>query len=359
MTKIRTIHLGIDGVGAELLRLVAERPDIEVIGVIDTQPERVGRDAGEAAGIGRSLGIKVAYDPDIVLDLAGDVVLHCTESGLAAVYPQILQAVSAEKNVISSCGELVFPWLRYPDIARRLDQRAHEVGVRVLGIGGSTGFMMDALTLLSAAACQQIKSLQVTRRCGLSLELVRPGGRIGIGLTPQGFQLAASNGVIGHGSLRESLFMIADTLGWHLDEVVEVLEPILAKERVKTQYFVVDKGCVAGIRQAVRGLMGGRELGRLEVETSLLTREPLDQIIIDGRPSINLQIPGGVQSELATAAIMVNCISAIVHGHASGLLSIHDIPIAPYRGPSLERGPALQSQETPPRERSRNWSSWA
>jgi len=325
-----------------------------VVGVVDPQPERVGKDAGEAAGIGRSLGIKVAYDPDIVLDLAGDVVLHCTDSGLAAVYPQILQAISAEKNVISSCEELVFPWLRYPDIARRLDQRAREVGVRVLGIGGSTGFVMDALALLAAAACQQIKSLQVTRRCGLGPEQLRLGGRIGIGLTPQGFQLAASNGAIGHVGLRESLFMIADTFGWRLDEVVEALDPILAKERVKTQYFVVDKGCVAGIRQAVRGLMGGRELGRLEVEISLLTREPLDQIIIDGRPSINIQIPGGVQGELATAALMANYISAIVHGRTPGLLSMRDMPIAPYRIPGLERGPALQPRETP-----HNWPSTA
>ena len=347
LARIRTIHYGIGAVGAKLLRLVVDRPDIEVVGVIDPQSERVGRDAGEAAGINRSLGINVSYDPELLLrDLAADVVLHSTESGLAAVYPQILQAISAGRNVISSCGELTFPWVRYPDIAQRLERRAREVGVRVLGIGVSTGFVMDALSLVSVAACQQIKSLQVTRRVGLSPEQLQLGSRVGAGLSLQGFQMAVSKGVIGHVGLRESLFMIADTLGWRLDEVVEVIEPVLARERIKTDYFMVDKGYVAGIRQVVRGLMGGREVGRLEVEMSLGVKEPLDQIVIDGNPPISVHIPGGVQDELTAAALMTNCIPAVVHGRAAGLLFMRDMPMAPYRGPGLERGPALQSQET-------------
>jgi len=274
LARIRTIHYGIGAVGAKLLRLVVDRPDIEVVGVIDPQSERVGRDAGEATGINRSLGINVSYDPELLL------------------------------------------------------------------------FVMDALSLVSVAACQQIKSLQVTRRVGLSPEQLQLGSRVGAGLSLQGFQMAVSKGVIGHVGLRESLFMIADTLGWRLDEVVEVIEPVLARERIKTDYFIVDKGYVAGIRQVVRGLMGGREVGRLEVEMSLGVKEPLDQIVIDGNPPISVHIPGGVQDELTAAALMTNCIPAVVHGRAAGLLFMRDMPMAPYRGPGLERGPALQSQET-------------
>ena len=44
----------------------------------------------------------------------------------------------------------------------------------------------------------------------------------------QGFQRGATDGAIGHVGLRESVFMIADTLGWRLDDVVETLEPVIA-----------------------------------------------------------------------------------------------------------------------------------
>src|SRR3989304_6311455 len=105
--KIRPIHYGIGAVGSEVVRLVLNRPEIEIVGAIDTHASKAGKDLGEAAGVGRALGITVAYDAERVLkDVYADVVVHATSSSLTEVYPQLMSVISSEKSVVSSCEEL-------------------------------------------------------------------------------------------------------------------------------------------------------------------------------------------------------------------------------------------------------------
>src|SRR3989304_92356 len=142
-------------------------PGIEIVGAIDAHPSKAGLDLGEAAGVGRTLGITVAYEAEPVLkDVYADVVIHSTGSSLTTVYPQLMSIISSEKSVISSCEELSFPWLRPPDISRKLDRRARETGVRLLGTGVNPGVIMDFLPLVLATACQQVRSLPVGRGGG-------------------------------------------------------------------------------------------------------------------------------------------------------------------------------------------------
>jgi 4-hydroxy-tetrahydrodipicolinate reductase len=178
---MRAIHYGVGPVGAEVVRLVLERAYIDSVAAID--PARAGRDLGEVVGIDRRLGSTVAYEPESVLTgVDADVVLHTGQASLATAYPQIAQAVTAGKSVISDCAELVFPWFRHPEISRRLDRLAREAGVAVLGVGVGSGFVMDSLPLLLATACSQIKAVSVKRvfdRSPAAATLVCPvcGGR--------------------------------------------------------------------------------------------------------------------------------------------------------------------------------------
>ena len=332
--RIRTIHYGVGAIGAEVVRLCLTRPEIEIVGAIDAHPSKAGLDLGEAAGAGRSLGITVAYEAEPVLkDVYADVVIHSTGSSLMMVYPQFMSIVSSEKSVISSCEELAFPWLRHPDISRKLDRRARETGVRVLGTGVNPGFIMDFLPLVIATACQQVRSIRVERVVDVGSRRMQLQRKVGVGLSVEGFQRGADDGTIGHVGLRESLFMIADSIGWRLDDVQETLEPVVAKARCKTEFFSVERGYVRGLRQTARGLSVGREVVRLELEMSIGATEPRDVITIDGKPPVQISVAGGLQGDQATAAIMANCIPAIVHSRAVGLLSMRDMPLLPYLRP--------------------------
>ncbi len=329
--KIRTIHYGIGAIGAEVVRSVLDNPEIEIAGAIDAHPSKAGKDLGEAAGLGRNLGIPVAYEAESLLkDVYADVVVHCTGSSLMEIYPQLMSIVSCEKSVVSSCEELSFPWVRYPEISQKLDRRAKETGVRVLGTGVNPGFVMDLLPLMLVTVCQQVKSIKVERVVDVASRRIQLQRKVGVGLSVEGFRQGADGGGIGHLGLRESVFMIADTLGWHLDSVNETMEPVLAPERLKTEYFSVDRGYGVGLRQTAVGTMARKEVIRLELEMSLGAKDAHDSVEIDGKPPIKLIIPGGVQGDVATASIMANCVPAIARSRTVGLLTMRDLPLLPY-----------------------------
>ena len=332
--RTRIIHYGIGAIGAEVVRLCLNRPEIEIVGAIDAHPSKAGLDLGEAANAGRTLGISVAYEPETLLkDVYADVVIHTTGSALTTVYPQLMSIVSSEKSVISTCEELAFPWVRYPEISRKLDHRARETGVRLLGTGVNPGFVMDFLPLVLATASQQVRSIRVDRVVDVGTRRMNLQRKVGVGLSVEGFQRGANDGAIGHVGLRESLLMIADTMGWRLDDVGETLEPLIATGRHKTEYFSVERGYVRGLRQSVRGLSSGREVVRLDLEMSLGAENPRDVIRIDGTPPVEVRVPGGIEGDQATAAIVVNCIPAVVRSRAVGLLSMRDLPVVPYLRP--------------------------
>ena len=332
--KIRTIHYGIGAIGAEVVRGVLNSPEIEIVGAIDASPAKAGKDLGEAAGVGHALGIPVSYEPDPLLkDVYADVVVHCTGSSLMEVYPQVMAIVASEKSVVSSCEELAFPWVRYPDMSQKLDRRAHETGVRVLGTGVNPGFVMDLLPLMLATACQHVKSIRVERVVDVTTRRIQLQRKTGVGLSVAGFQQAATAGVVGHSGFRESVYMIADTMGWKLEDVSETLEPVLARQRLKTEYFSVERRYAVGLRQSARGLISGQEVIRLDLEMTLGAKDPHDRVEIDGRPPINVLIHGGIPGDIATASIMANCVPAVARSRLTGLLSMRDLGGLPYYRP--------------------------
>jgi len=332
--KIRTIHYGIGAIGSEVVRACLANPDVEIVAAIDAHPSKSGRDLGEAAGIGHTLGIPVHYEVEPVLkDVYADVIVHCTGSSLTEVYPQLMAIVSAEKSVVSSCEELSFPWTRYPEISQKLDKKARDNGVRVLGTGVNPGFVMDLLPLMLLTACQGLKTIRVERIVDVSTRRIQLQRKAGVGLSAQGFQRGATDGAIGHVGLRESVFMIADTIGWRLEDVIETLEPVLATERRKTEYYSVEKGYALGLKQSARGIMNGHEAIRLDLEMSLGAKNPRDVIEIDASPPIRTVIPGALQGDQATAAILANCVPAIARSRMTGLLAMRDLPLLPYFKP--------------------------
>jgi len=86
-----------------------------VVGGIDRDPTKVGRDLGEVIGLDHSLGAVIADNADMVLERTRpDVVILATTSLFHEVYPQILACIRARANVISSCEELVYPYAKSP-----------------------------------------------------------------------------------------------------------------------------------------------------------------------------------------------------------------------------------------------------
>ncbi len=108
----------------------------------------------------------------------------------------------------------------------------------------------------------------------------------------------------------------------------ESVEPVIAETPLKTDYFELKPGDVAGIRNIGEGLRGGKKIVSLDLKMYIGAQEPHDAVRIVGTPDLSLRIEGGVAGDQATAAILVNSVPAVIAA-PPGLLTVKDLP-APY-----------------------------
>jgi NADH/NAD ratio-sensing transcriptional regulator Rex len=84
--RIKVLHIGLGPIGAGIVRQVASRKNLVIVGAVDIDPEKCGKDLGEVCSTGRRLGVKVTAD--IVRTIKAtkpDVAVLCTSSSLKKV----------------------------------------------------------------------------------------------------------------------------------------------------------------------------------------------------------------------------------------------------------------------------------
>ncbi len=327
-TTVRVLQFGLGPIGQGLARLALERKGLSLVGAVDIAPEYAGQDLGEVLGLGRSLGAPVWGDAAQALKEARpEVVLHATGSHLPAVKEQFLAIVEAGAHVVSTCEELSYPFYRYPDLSRELDAAARARGVVLLGTGVNPGFVMDKFVATLLGACQRVDRVEVLRVVDAAGRRGPLQRKVGAGMSVEEFQALAEAGQIGHVGLPESAHMLADVLGLPPDrEVTEEIRPKVAAKEVRTRFVHVLPGQVAGVDQTARVLVGGQERVRLHLEMYVGAERPVDAVRVEGVPPLSVAIEGGVHGDLATAAVVVNCVPLVPH-LPPGLRTMLDVPI--------------------------------
>jgi len=325
--KIRAVQFGCGPIGCSVAKLASQRRDIELVGAIDIDKEKVGKDLGKVIGLDKPLGVIISDDADAVLSRTKpDIVLHTTSSWLKKVYSQLVMLIKAGVNIVSTAEELSFPWRKEPGLAADLDRLAKENKVTVLATGINPGFLMDTWPLAMTAVCQEVKRIRVARIQDASVRRLPFQKKIGAGCTPEEFRKLVDAGTLRHVGLAESIAMIAAGLRWELDDIRDEIEPIIAKSEVRSQYITVKPGQAAGVKQIGRGLKGGQELITLDFQAYLGARESYDAVYITGTPNMEVVIKGGTHGDIATAAIVVNAISRVMEA-PPGLITMKDLPI--------------------------------
>lgn len=322
LQPITVAQYGLGPIGAEIARLMLTKSWIRLVAAIDIDPAKIGKDLGDVLGLSRTLGVKVTPK----LETRVDVVVHSTGSTLSEVKEQLLPLLSAGAHVVSTSEELSFPLNR--EIREELQRAARGNNVTLLGTGVNPGFIMDKLPLTLTAACQSVEALEVSRVVDAAQRRDPLQRKVGAGLTREQFDEALRGGKIRHVGLRESLMMIANGLGIDLDEVSdESILPIMAEERIVTQYIQVEPGQVAGIHQMIRGEAKGKIRLSLDIKMYVGAKNPGDEVIVQGNPNVRMRIEGGVHGDRATAAMAVNAIPRVVAARP-GVVTMDDIPIS-------------------------------
>lgn len=321
LKPISVASYGIGPIGAEIARLLLTKPWVKIVGAVDVDPNKAGKDLGEVIGLGRAVGVKVTSE----LQGKPDVVCHSTGSRLRDVVGQLESLLDRGCHVVSTCEELSFPL--DAEIRERLQHVARAKNVGLLGTGVNPGFVMDKLPLTITSVCQDVKSVDIIRIQNASTRREPLQRKVGAGMTVEEFRAAVAAGKIKHMGLEESLMMVGSGLGVELESVSdEKIEPIVAEREVVTQYLRVAPGQVAGVHQTIYGK------GRIDVSLELrmyvgAEDAAADRVIVRGVPDVEMEIKGGVHGDRATAAMVVNAIPRITQARC-GVLTMDDIPMS-------------------------------
>ncbi len=325
-STIRVIQYGLGPIGSAVARLVTERDGVDLVGGVDIDPAKAGRDVGEVIGLGRTLGVPVAATlADVLARTGADVVLHTTSSYFDLFKPQILEILAAGLDVVSTAEELSFPWAGHRAAAAEIDAAARRAGKTVLGTGVNPGFLMDTLPLSLTGICQQVDHLAVTRVINASTRRGPFQAKIGSGMTVAAFNEKMAEGRMGHVGLPESMGMLFDTLGKKLVRYEAGVEPVVAEVQTDTDHFSVPPGRVKGLRQVARGYAPEGEFVMLTFIAALAMDDDGDTVRITGRPDLEVKLHG-TNGDLATVAIAVNAVRR-VHAAAPGLMTMRDLPV--------------------------------
>jgi len=328
MKKVRVLLAGLGPLGQKIARFAFERECIQVVGAVDPAPDKAGRDLGVVCGL-KPRDIAVAKRLSHVRGLHADVAILATVSGIRKVAPQVAELVRQGMHVISTCEELSYPWRTAPAVARRLDVLCRRHGKVCLGTGVNPGFLMDFLPCVLSAPCQRVERVIVRRIQDASSRRIPFQQKIGAGLTLAQFKAKKATGVLRHVGLTETMHMIAERLGLSVDRVTESLEPVIARRRITSGYAPIEKGMACGVEQIGRAFSGRLEVIRLEFRAAVGEPEPVDSIAIQGEPSFISVIPGGINGDIATCAIILNSIASVLRSEP-GLKTMVDIPAVTY-----------------------------
>jgi 4-hydroxy-tetrahydrodipicolinate reductase len=285
-----------------------------------------GRDGYEVLGpFGRA-------DRTAALRSGADVVVIATTSFLREIADDVLTAVEAGSNVITTAEEAAYPWANDADAAVRLDAAARTAGVTVLGTGLNPGFAFDALVLTVCGICPEVRALRVERTVDLSGFGSTVLRRIGVGHTAEEFAEGMRAGAItGHIGFPQSMQVVAGALGVTIERIDRELEPLFADELLEARSLAVEPGRTAGFRQRYRAVAGGRTWFEAfftgHIAPAAVGLEPRDEIVVEATPPVRFVTAPGMNPQSGSAAMVANSVRRVTAA-APGWATVAQLPPA-------------------------------
>jgi 4-hydroxy-tetrahydrodipicolinate reductase len=254
--RYRVVQWATGNVGSRALRHTIEHPQLECVGVWVHGTGKVGKDAGELAGLA-PIGVKATNSIDEVLALKPDCVLY-----MPHVYnpDEVCRILESGANIVSTRMELQNPVAYDKDIAARIAAACEKGNSSVHASGSSPGFISEALPIVLASIQRRLDHLQIDEfaDCSSRNSPEMLFEMMGFGAQPG----AANEGQLQHmlHSFSPSLQLTATALGLPIDEFKVSGGQGLARNDVHIAAGVVPKGTVAATKTTLTGYRGGKPL---------------------------------------------------------------------------------------------------
>lgn len=343
----RVVVWSTGGVGSIAIDAVHRRPDLELVGVWVHSPEKVGRDAGELAGV-EAIGLTATNDADALIALAPDAVVYAASGPErdAGAVPDYLKLLGAGVNVVStSTTSLVYPPSYFATEWRdQLDAAARAGNSSFYASGIFPGFASDQLALLMTTQSKNIRTVTATE---IALNDHYPVADVmmdGMGFArPLDFEPMLKTPGFIEMAWKAPIHLIAKGLGVEIEEIRGTLDRELTHRDIEVAFGTIPAETCGAVRTRAAGVVNGREAIVIEhiirmsrdVAPNWLTSDcdATYRVDIEGEPDIHCAMTMGAAeghaaghaAMAATAMRVVNAVPYVVDAPA-GLLSSLDIP---------------------------------
>lgn len=300
--KYRVIQWATGTVGQAALKYFIENPVIELVGVYVTNPEKIGKDAGDLVGLPKT-GVVATNDAARLIAMDADCVLFAALAGPAALDP-ICQLLASGKNVVSTAGPFL-PNKWFPEDAAKIEAACRAGSSSFHGCGIHPGFSGDILPLTLTRLMNRVDCIEVTEIIDKLRNPMIYTEIMGFGADPEELLANPRRSPETYKYFYSSMAMIAEGLGKTIEKVTSKLEVSKAKNDIVHPHGVVKKGMVAGQHYEWTAWVEGAplivyhfywQLGE-DLEPLWEVGEARYRVVIKGDPPLECHLMGGKDAD--------------------------------------------------------------
>ncbi|WP_182525525.1 diacylglycerol kinase [Nocardioides dongkuii] len=353
---LRVVVWSTGTIGRHAIAGIVAHPDLELVGVWVSNPDKHGKDVGELAELGRDLGIRATTDRDELIALAPDAIVHTAmaDDRVFECIEDLISFVEAGIDVTSS-GPVLLQWpegILPPELIARIEDACVRGGASLHVNGIDPGFANDILPVVMTSLSQRIDEVRVMEICDYSTyyQPVVMNDLFGFGKPLDQPAMLWQPGVLG-AAWGSVVRQIAAALDVTLDEPLTEEVDRRAAERDTPS---VSGDIPAGTMGAVRFQVIGKVDGVPRVVLEHITRTDPEQVPewerppagvdgcyrvkITGEPMMQVDFTHhgehgdhNVSGMITTAQRIVNALPAVVAA-APGIVRAIDLPLVTGRG---------------------------
>lgn len=342
MSRKRVIVWGTGPIGMPGLRNLIDHPEHELVGLHAWSADKVGRDAGEVAGVDVRTGVIATSDVQELLALKADCLVYQGNyaSREAQCVADVVPFLEAGTNCVTpALMDLIAPQWGRPEFVEPIEAACKKGGTSIFCGGTDPGFMTigHLFSLLSGAG--KIESVSVAEVCNLSQYAgVDSMKHYGFNM-PLDFLPEMYTGDTGRAWHESTLWGIANYLGVTLDEITSTWETDGLDHEFEAAFGTIKPHHTAAIRWTMTGMYQGkplviyRKVERIHHDAGPNFEQPLHgaeggyQITVTGSPSFHTEMAMKLYDGCAITALHpINAISRICDA-APGIYGQLDLPI--------------------------------